>query len=194
MKKLIFAVFTIICTSAFSTDLTVFGLTLGAPLTLPECTQRMIGTTAVYETYQSVTCAQKPHPMNTYGQPVRVIDFPKATKPLILSNFYLIALESGGNLVGVRFATNGISDQEFDLTVLTNKYGKPTSIVRNKVQNKMGAVFESIEASWNFSDLTVTLKGSNGELNFGEITVDTPIASKLRKDWIEKELANLQKM
>lgn len=42
-------------------DLSVFGFTLGVPLSLPECPYRLSGTTKLYETIPAATCLEEPH-------------------------------------------------------------------------------------------------------------------------------------
>lgn len=183
--------------AAKADDLTIFGFELGKPLTLPECPiESLISEPGhkLYKTVVPVTCIQDAHPLDGYGQPVREITFSLKDCPLIVKNWRAFPLEEEGNLIGFHFLTTGIASQDVVMQQLQKKYGKPTSIKKNAVQNGFGATFETINAQWQTGKVTVTFHGTLDRLGTGEVFVDLPAAVKLRKSWEKSSHSSERKM
>ena len=92
-------------------------------------------------------------------------------------------LEVNGVLIGLHFLTPGVSAQETALEQLKQKYGEPTSLSTRTVQNAFGAKFEAISAVWELKGLRVSFEGVTGKIETGEVLVDLPDATALRKQW-----------
>lgn len=78
-----------------------------------------------------------------------------------------------GLIEGVEAGTGGYEKQDRILQLLKNKFGKPTSLESEEMQNGMGAIFSSIEAEWKTADLEVEFSGIGHEIDHGYITVLT---------------------
>lgn len=169
--------------SVCAADLTVFGFVLGKPLSLPECQFKMVGTAKLYEPIPPQTCAQDPIKIDTYGQPVRRIIFAQAEAPDIVKNWQMIALEAGGNLVGLEFFTAGAVSQDLVFQTLARQYGKPTRKTTSAVGNNYGASAQAISAAWASRQLNVTFDGIQDRLDRGRVVINTPEAAALRQQW-----------
>ena len=175
----------LVAVHAAAADLTVFGFELGKPLTLPECPYTTLpgDNFKLYEVVPPRTCYQEPRAVNGYGIPVREIDFGKTSAPPYVLYWRMFAVEQGGDLIGVRFSTPGISAQDVVLGELRRKYGAPTSISSEPLQNAFGATFDSVSALWRGGAVDVTFEGTFGRLDRGEVTIDLPAATALRRSW-----------
>lgn len=67
---------------------------------------------------------------------------------------------------------------------LTEKFGPPTSISQERVQNLAGAAFDSITAIWRGGEVDVTFYGSVGKLDQGDVYIDIPEVTAMRKEVI----------
>lgn len=173
----------LVTASACAADLTVFGFELGKPLNLPECQFKLSGTTKLYEPIPAQTCTQDPVKIDTYGQPVRRIVFSKAEAPDIVKNWQMIALEAGGNLIGLEFFTAGAVSQDLVYQTLAQQYGKPTRKNTSAVGNNFGASAQAISAAWASRQLNVTFDGILDRLDRGRVVIDTSEATVLRQQW-----------
>jgi hypothetical protein len=165
----------------------VFGFVLGQPLNLDECTYRVIGGSKSYIYPAPKTCTEQAHAIQGYGQPSRRILFSKEECPIFVNNCQMIALEIDGRLAGIEFFTQGSIAQETTMNALVRKYGPPTSSSRFPVQNPGGASFESIEAQWKFETLSVSFSGTYQRIDTGNVTIDLPSATELRRKWLESD-------
>lgn len=121
------------------------------------------------------------------------INLPWKQKPSIMAWDGLVAYVRPGAIVGVDFYTHGVTTQEYDLDTLTKKYGPPTSRSTVPVQNKLGAKFDSIHATWALDGLSVSFFGTWGTLDQGMVMVDLPEAAELRAAVLAKS-ANPNKL
>jgi hypothetical protein len=185
LRGVIVAIAVLFSVAANAQDLTVFGFELGKPLSLPECpaTRTPVGATKFYEEIPAYTCFQEPRKFNGYGIPARMVVFGKSEAPPFVRYWRFVALEHGGVLIGVRFGTNGASSQDLVISQLTAKYGKPSSTSTRVVQNLMGAQFNAIIAVWSGGSVDVTYDGVTGEIDRGQVTIDLPQATALRRSW-----------
>lgn len=173
----------LVTVSTYAADLKVFGFELGKPLNLPECQFKMISTAKLYDQTPAKTCTENPTKIDTYAQPVRRIIFSRAEAPEIVKNWQMIALEAGGNLIGLEFFTIGSATQNLVYQTLVQQYGQPTSKDLRAVGNSFGASAQAVSASWVTQQITVTFDGILDRLDRGRVLIDTPEATALRQQW-----------
>lgn len=87
---------------------------------------------------------------------------------------------NAGKIADVTVETKGMDVQEDLLKLLIAQYGKPKSIKRTIIENRMGAHFPKIEASWAFKWGGVSFIGISDNLDSGVLTgwLDQPTAHK----------------
>lgn len=173
----------LVTASAYAADLTVFGFELGKPLNLPECQFKMVSTAKLYDQTPAKTCTEDPTKIDTYAQPVRRIIFSRAEAPDIVKNWQMIALEAGGNLIGLEFFTIGAATQNLVYQTLIQQYGQPTRKNQSTVGNGFGASAQAVSASWATQKINVTFDGILDRLDSGRVLIDTPEATALRQQW-----------
>jgi hypothetical protein len=185
-----------LCVSASAADMTAFGLKLGEPFTIPECERMSYG----YSLSTKALCYQKSeYPFKKRDKktppPPLVTDFvslmfPVREIPDVVAGLDVQALVIDGRLESVAFSTLGITNQERILGKLKEKYGEPTLLQPEKVQNRMGAQYETFTATWKFPNLNITFEGVQSTLDNGVVRIDTDkgrehrenILNQLRKD------------
>ncbi len=186
---------TLFANSAYATDTTIFGIDLGKPLSLPECRKETKYGMTQYEFLPETMCFQfeKYIPIG-YKQNVKTVQFPSKVAPEIMMGDKLTLLEIDGNVEGLEFNTRGIMTQDGVIAALVEKFGKPTKFVNEKVQNKMGAVYDSIYSKWVKKNLTIEFYGTFLRLTDGRVYIDTDKAANLRKKWLQEETAQKTKL
>jgi len=177
----------VLCLTALASNAqnSVFGFELGKPLTLSECPFKVVAGSKMYDVIPRSTCVQDAGPLNGYKIPVRRIIFGRDEAPPIVKNWTAFPLEINGNLVGFHFLTPGAAAQELALSQLTQKYGQPTSTSNRLMQNAMGASFNSTSATWELTNLRVKFDGITTKIETGEVYIDLPEATALRKSWLQ---------
>jgi len=160
----------------------VFGLELGHPVALAECPHQAMPVSGrkLYELMPSRTCVEDAAPAGP-ASGARTVVFTRTEAPPIVRDARLTLLEVGGALAGVRFATPGESAEDVVLGELTAKYGPPSSIHRERVQNLAGAQADTLTALWRGGVVDVTFYGTFGRLDQGQVTIDLPIGSAARR-------------
>jgi len=163
-----------------ATDLAVFGIKLGSPLNLPECKGIVL-----YDEYEM----EKPHlpldkvcyqvgPFKTMTDEsqgvLRWVNFPYEEQPNIVKGWTITVTIINGKVEGVAFPTAGVDSDTLVLSTLKKKYGEPKKLTTAKVQNRMGAVFDSITAVWSFSNLVVAFESVGSTIDKGLVNIDTP--------------------
>ena len=159
---------------------TIYGVQLGAAITLPECRYHSGNPEYGYDVDQPVMCAWKPEAAPEFGRPWlgATIQFPLKSSPLIIRNYILTTMLSGDRVVGIEFFTRGVSAQEVALSELTAKFGKPSSVVR---ATAMGASFPVVHATWTGPKFTVTFDGVEDKIDAGHVVIDTVEGAQMRK-------------
>jgi hypothetical protein len=177
----------LVAAAAHANDRTVMGLTLGEPFTVAECGKRQVGTIVLYDSATSATgpCFKRGYLQERETGPIANgsvrVEFPMSATPSFVSGFAATALVMEGKLEGLMLGTRGVNTQELALDGLTSKFGKPSTLDRRTVQNRMGASFETFDAAWTTSSgLMVTFRAVVGSLDQGVIYVDTFRASDHR--------------
>ncbi|HTP98735.1 MAG TPA: hypothetical protein VMN56_05365 [Casimicrobiaceae bacterium] len=171
------------CASAQAAT-TIYGFEFGKPIALPECplipNMPQIGGRKDYQITPSYTCRWDPQEVN--GEPALVtrIIWSAKESPLAVRSWQANAIELHGGLAGFDFFTNGVSSQSIVLEQLTEKFGPPTSISHERVQNLAGAAFDSITALWRGGEVDVTFYGTRNRLDRGEVFIDLPEVTAMR--------------
>lgn len=157
-------------TSAAATDMSVFGLSLGQKLSIPECEKTKYGYSLVIKQacYQSLSAQKAPVVTGTILIKIPIKEIPGVIKGDTVSGQVV-----DGNLEAVGFNTRGISDQESALDTLQKKYGKPSAYEPRAVQNQMGATYNVFTAGWEFSELVITFQSVTDTINSGMVNIDT---------------------
>lgn len=153
--------------TASAPSTTVFGLELGKPFNVPECSLFKLGRKDyMYAENDKAVCYELNfvhHKSDPRSIPVTdgsvKLRFP-IDQPVIGRSMSASIMK--GNLEGIGISTFGIKDEDAVLAVLENKYGKPSATIAGSVQNMMGAQFPTLFAVWHFTepDLTITYKAS----------------------------------
>lgn len=160
-------------------DLKVFGLQLGSDLSLPECRKTSLDGTHDfhYEIVNRLWCYQRTDPnaqtqiLNEYIH----IEVPFGDRTPVFPANEIIGYVLNGKLEGMTFRTLGVTSETDVLAKLRAKFGKPTTLATDEVQNLVGAKFESIYATWQFSNLIVELQGTAGRVDQGSVSIRTPL-------------------
>ncbi len=177
-------------------DMKVFGIPLGQPFTIAECEPAIYGykgdTTSVCFDRLSESAKRKDKKKQVSEPVVNdlvKVRFPITEGPGLIAGDGFLARILDGKLEGIGFNTLGVSNADSVLKKLKEKYGSPTTLVSRKVQNRLGASFDAIEASWAFPDLYVTFDSAVYWLDSGLVNIDT----KKGKEWRDNEMKNLLK-
>jgi len=164
--------------------MSAFGLEIGKPIDLPAC--EYVGSTKSVVMLQQKTCFEPASPVSQNRDKVH---FGMKEVPSIVSGFSMIVKIVDGNLEALYFNTPGIEAKDRILSALTEKYGVPTKLTKENLQNSYGAQYESFNATWDTPTLYVEYSPtSSGSLKAGFASVETQRTHKLRVDAL-KELA-----
>jgi hypothetical protein len=155
---------------------TAFGFTFGGPLEIPECPKERVGRTLHYNILPGYTCFYRAHTHGTessaLGSEYVSIRFPLSESPQIVLG-ELQAQMIDGVIEGLAFSTMGIRVQEEVLDELRQKYGEPETLVPRRVQSRMGATYEVINASWRVGDIRVMYRSVDTDMDHGYVSIRT---------------------
>lgn len=167
----------------------IFGIEMGKRIDLPECPFKTHEGSSVkyYDVLPKITCAQDAHPLNGYKINPREITFSQEEAPAIVRNWRMFVLEIDGRAEGFNFLTNGIQTQNEVLAVLTQKFGRPTSINRHTVSTVTSSPLDTFDAYWELPTVKITFWGTVNRVDRGEVLIDSPAASALRKSWTAED-------
>lgn len=134
---------------------TVFGMTFGEPISLPLCSDvrsRFLSTDVEKMCYSNEPTG-KGYESVTIKFPLsnlpNIIKFDKDTNPIAFLSL------TDGMLKSIQFFTKGVNHADLDLRALRKKYGKPFSFKSDLIQNRMGAVFKTYDATWRLKNVNV---------------------------------------
>lgn len=100
-----------------------------------------------------------------------------------------------GIVQGFDLSTHGIDTQGHDYALLLRKFGKPLVKRTVTVQNRMGATFEVIEASWQRPNgVSVSFRGATDKLDDGELIVTTPQEAARQQAKFDQQQAGVPKL
>lgn len=179
----------------------MYGIQLGEPLNLMECARKVFLGRWEYSTINitSTPCFQR----SFYGtrtpetpmldENVAVV-WPVMKGPDIAASDSIGVMLVGGRSERIEIRTRGASDQNAAFDQLLGKFGKPSSSDTRPVQNRMGAKFEAIIATWKGQDFTVQLLGMVGRIDEGYIIIETPSGRAAHADQQQRLFGNKPKM
>jgi hypothetical protein len=157
--------------TAFAGDapISLYGITVGEPLSIQSCGtgRETICWTAVSDSLAKITPP---------GTTMRQVNFGSASQPRISRYPFFQLMLIDGVVEDITVFTKGVDVQDEALSQLIEKFGKPSDQQVRTVQNRMGARFDYVVASWRAADVTVTYTGFSGTLDNGRISVTSPKA------------------
>lgn len=164
----------------------VLGITLGTPFSLPECgldnsnpdfdkyrghhSYEPLYTAGKYGTCYQARWQNPPYTPESTDEVMLAF----AATPQEITSDGISANIIDGNVESMTLTTHGVQGQTEALAMLTEKYGTPTTLATDKVQNRMGASYDRITATWAFSDLSVAFLGIGSKIDYGIIVISTP--------------------
>jgi hypothetical protein len=80
-----------------------------------------------------------------------------------------VSVDATGKIIAVVSETKGIEVQDELLKELISMYGKPASLKRSPIQNRFGAKFEKIDATWVLKWGDVAFEGVTDNLDEGSL-------------------------
>lgn len=83
-----------------------------------------------------------------------------------------------GTVASIVIATKGVDVQDAAFAALTKKFGKPNDKAVLTKQNRMGATFKIIEASWARRDAEIHFWGAKANPDVGGIYIVTPAVAR----------------
>ena len=174
----------------------VFGVQLGAPVTLPEC-RRMEGMPLsssgmpAYELEQPNICARQPYQLSTV--PLRVVDvyFPQEAKPEISSVNMIVAYlaKDDDKVIGIEASTPGNAAAAYIIAQLTAKFGKPTQVIDDhQVVGNVSIATKHV--IWKHPGFTVDYQSADPfGPRVGKLLVSTGDYDRLKKEGAATEAA-----
>jgi hypothetical protein len=148
--------------------ISLYGVRLGAPLSLPECPlseqQEMC-----YQRLDTLT------PVSSGHHEVSVY-FASGGMPSISSSRRFTVTLMDGAVEQITISTRGLSAQSEAMLQLSQKFGKPTLADVSKVQNNFGAQYEKVTAVWRIGPDWVRFFGMSDRLDEGIIIAITGAA------------------
>lgn len=157
----------------------VFGLQLGAPVTLPEC-QHMEGVPAgsngvpAYEMAQPVTCVQQPYELGWAALRQGTVVFTREQTPeLSAANMIGVYFSKGSDkVIAIEAATPGYEGAAYIIAQLTAKFGKPTSADEDRrIVGKVSVLAKHVV--WKRNGFTVDYQSVASSVRAGELLVST---------------------
>ncbi|WP_336324783.1 hypothetical protein [Stenotrophomonas muris] len=200
MKKMAMAsAFAAMMAPALAHGADFMGIELGAKFDMPECEIERTNYSSryIYDSDQPVTPCWEHSILD--GKPGDYLDTAGtfkinfiadgAKRPAGVRSNAVKLIVVSGVVEGVEAATGGYEYQDRLLQALVTKFGKPTSLSSETMQNRMGATFDSHEAIWKTKVLEVNFSGMGSSTDFGHITVYSPKATA----FVEEEYERKQK-
>jgi len=180
-----FGLLLIVASNIFAVDMTVFGFTLGEKLSITECERKSLGyensKSMCFERFSKYVNGVETYPTEPPNNENLLIKFPYGDSPQIVSGNVISGIILDGKLEGISFSTSGISDADYVLAKLQEKYGKPSTYIPRKIENAMGASFDSFIAGWKLENLDISFFGVKTKLDEGQVFIDTNKGGAWRK-------------
>jgi|GEM_PF-7081895 len=155
----------------------VFGLYLGEHFSLKECENSYYGGNdhVCFQTIsRNINNSESICNQINNG----IIQFPIDKSPSILGT--VSGLVVSGRLEEIVIETAGYSIQDYDLEKLKVKYGKPTALLPQKMQNSLGATYNTFIALWDLGDINISFSSVMGKIDTGQISINTKIGRNAR--------------
>ena len=174
-----------------------YGIALARPFTgMPECPKdtnydNMYVIQANYPCYQHDKISRIGAGLG--GDEDLTIMYPSGKYPEMYNGMYLHVVN--GVVQGVKLITNGVASQTHDFALLVGKFGPPSSRRTIPMQNRMGATFDVIEASWQRPNgVSMTFKGVVNSLDTGQVNARTPQEVAREKAMLDEQQAGVPKL
>ena len=149
----------------------LFGVTLGAPLTLPACPMLRNWLSSIQSVDKQHVTTMCTVPLLPSVVGVEGILFSPDNSPTWIKKIS-VAFTVGFDADGVQtifIETQGIPQQEEIEALLKDKFGEPKSLEIVKKSNRLGATFDVIESEWLVGTSTVTFSGVDDDFDTGSI-------------------------
>ena len=162
---------------------TIFGLRLGEPLSIAECPRHRLSNGS----FSELTYDPDPHQI-CYEPDIQLRDapwrrggfnFPIDRIPLIMQGHYGFTIIIDGRLEGVEIDTLDHTNTDAIIGELTQKYGPPTSVERDR-EDIGGVPVPDVVATWRRRSVTVEYRSVDQSLDHGALRVMTPRYENLR--------------
>lgn len=160
MRAIFFLAMLCLSSQSWSVDMTVFGITLGESLSLPQCKDRSSVEEMCFE-------------YEIFSKDL-TIKFPPSECPDYIGgggNLSIRLLE--GRVEAIWFETTGEYSADTVLKVLTEKYGMPSKMIDNPKRNAYGVVYNSYIALWKFPTLQVRYSSILDKVTSGQVVIET---------------------
>lgn len=156
----------------------IFGMEMDQPIPYARCTD-------AYSTKEVCSEPLKisvPRPWDEV-----FVRFPTDQIPEIMASYVMSAKTVEGKIVGFSFETMGFRDQERTIELLSQKFGKPTSVEYQDMTTLAGGAFKAAFATWRFSDLSVTFDSLGYGTKSGRVEIYSPEGEALKRQQDEAE-------
>lgn len=163
------------CGGASAQTLTVYGIEIGAPIAVAECRKETFGSSVSYSLSRPAPCMKAspvtagPGDFSNGG----FMDFPPGQAPSHARGS-MVGITATGGIVGVVVLnTSGYQAQDSVFTDLIAKFGKPSKSGTIPFQNRMGAKFDGIAATWDLGEFQVEFLGITTAIDTGLLLIGT---------------------
>ncbi|WP_296280583.1 hypothetical protein [Pseudoxanthomonas sp.] len=164
---------------------TVFGIDLGKPPSAPQCQRDRWGIPEAPADGMCWTLSEKVEDTAVGRVQSAHYRFAEDAQPQIAINVDAQLID--GNVERVEFQTLGAMAIPVVMDALRAKYGKPISEEKVPVQNRMGATFDGVEATWMRGKLSVVYHGITHQVDRGAVTINTSLGHTLYLLEVEQE-------
>lgn len=188
---------------AATAETSVYGVRLFKPFTaMPECPEWPQTAPGMPKMYASAADTPQPCFQHTddsqmgqapAGTEMLYIEFPLAKRPEMYNGLRISLIH--GVVNGIYLVTLGIETQAHDYALLEGKFGPPVEKRTVTVQNKMGASFQVIEATWQRPEgVSLSFRGAGNSLDAGELNVTTPQERARKQAALHKQQEGVPKL
>lgn len=156
----------------------IFGIEPGKPVPYPRCGNRP------YKEICATTYNPDEKPWADY-----YVNYPDDQRPDLVASTGITLKVADGNVVAFRFQTLGVQSQELDLKTLSEKFGKPISVVRLPMKTLSGGSFEAMEAKWLYKGMAVIFDSTAFGFKGGKVEIFTPAGAVIQRGLDDAEQA-----
>jgi hypothetical protein len=174
-KLAAFIVFATACSAVAQSKNTTtpLGFEIGKRLDLPICqytAQKIVG-------IQQYTCLE---PASESSQYQTRVHFGLKEVPPIVKGLSITVQLADDNLESLHFATPGIGSKDKVLRMFTEKYGTPTQLKKESLQDADGTKYQTFIAIWDMPSLYVEYTPTNQDIKEGFARIETQHARQIR--------------
>lgn len=168
--------------AANAAPISVFGITIGEPLSIPMCAVKPLGDgeLAKYKSNARPSAgACWGHQQEAkIGTPIAdgtvsiLFNFDETMPPMLWNRMEAQVL--GGKVQYLTFNTQGLKTQSVDAATLIGKFGKPSKMDTLELQNGFGAKFEALKVEWRVNpSVTASFAGWSEDRGQGVFSIGT---------------------